>query len=409
MTKLSITFDENEFIRALKNLEEKHSLSLEEFSIEEIDSCRSKSFEEVSSEISDDTELSFDLSRCEESFRIKAKEVIELNKELNCAKLIDNEKYVSNKRILYRMAIHGDGVVIRQLDDQVFISDGSLPNGKKYSLSVKSNDKYFAVLVQKGGDYDKYFPPILSDDLFVEIVSDDISPEMGESLFKAFIFEMSASHGIDIYPNPRPILNYLEDESENDSEIQIRPLEISKSLTDVYDLFSQAINTTDSSTKILFYVKIIEYISQTIIRLDLTEKTRMKLMSPQALRPDGKYIFELEKIFSEYSNNKKDNQSIKMTIETCVDIDEFKDKLPASIKGKLYKNDKLKEDHLTMLSSFISATRNQISHAKANYQLTGNEIPENDYYEFSNCLKMISQQCIRWYIGKDESQRIHMA
>ena len=54
----------------------------------------------------------------------------------------------------------------------------------------------------------------------------------------------------------------------------------------------------------------------------------------------------------------------------------------------------------------LSATRNAIAHAKANYEPTGEECPETQLSQFVACVEIAAQQVIRWFARCPEHQRV---
>jgi hypothetical protein len=65
-----------------------------------------------------------------------------------------------------------------------------------------------------------------------------------------------------------------------------------------------------------------------------------------------------------------------------------------------------KEEALMELGSSLYATRNDVAHAKANYEPTGEECPEEQMDEFAECAKLAAQQAVRWYHSRPEHFRI---
>ncbi|KON85449.1 hypothetical protein AF332_00215 [Sporosarcina globispora] len=154
----------------------------------------------------------------------------------------------------------------------------------------------------------------------------------------------------------------------------------------------------------------IEYVSQTVIRKDLIEKTVSKLSSLRALTPDANYILELWKIYEEHKNLRKDYLAFKITIETCCDVFELVSVAPNFLKKtkKITIQSSLEDQKkaLEEIASSISSTRNMFAHAKTNYDLKGDECPMKYLHEFIKLMEIISQQIIRWFSRQQEDIRI---
>jgi hypothetical protein len=67
---------------------------------------------------------------------------------------------------------------------------------------------------------------------------------------------------------------------------------------------------------------------------------------------------------------------------------------------------KKKEEALTELGASLYATRNRTAHAKANYESTGEECPEEQLTDFVECVKLAAQQAVRWYHSRAEDARV---
>ena len=100
----------------------------------------------------------------------------------------------------------------------------------------------------------------------------------------------------------------------------------------------------------------------------------------------------------------------KGTIVTAVSLEKIWDKTPNFIKGK---QTSLPEEtsqiaFLEKISDCIYNTRNEIAHAKANYEKRGNECPQKHKAEFCEMLDLISVRCIRWFAMQPEEKRVAM-
>ncbi|WP_145318627.1 hypothetical protein [Paenibacillus xylanexedens] len=165
-------------------------------------------------------------------------------------------------------------------------------------------------------NYDSYFPPVLYEDLFIEITSErQITEELIEELSQAYMFELSSSLNIKLFYSPRPVYFELEYElQEGEEKARLRPLVARRGNKELYQIYNSCASIEDPEILVLMYTKVIEYVSQTVVRRELLDSVMTKLYSPKTLSPDAGYVLELEKLFDELGNFKKDKEAIRLTI-----------------------------------------------------------------------------------------------
>ncbi len=206
----------------------------------------------------------------------------------------------------------------------------------------------------------------------------------------------------------------LDDSEGVDSDsvisIKLRPLMAGKGIGSLLSLYNKALITSDPEIRILYFTKVFEYVSQSIIRLQLISAVQTKLNSAKALSPDAEYVLELENVFEEQKVFKKDKEAILTTILTCCDANELAKLAPKYLKQlsaiKIDTKKKEKEDALKEFANSLVDTRNSFAHAKSNYSPTGLECPDNQIYELSRCVILATQQTIRWFNQLSEHQRV---
>ena len=69
-------------------------------------------------------------------------------------------------------------------------------------------------------------------------------------------------------------------------------------------------------------------------------------------------------------------------------------------------DDAIKMHYLELLADSIYCTRNEIAHAKANYEKKGTECPEKDRCQFTELLDYIAVRCVRWFGLQPEDKRV---
>lgn len=414
--------DIENFLRSIREkldlLESKFHLETEGFSEEKV----IEEIEEGSAldDIAQD-KLAFFLPRCEEiDIGIKISDLDDLIKELGTAELIDSTECISDKRCIVPIQpIYSESIAeffaamghIGNHPDGAFKVNYN-ENGTNYHCRVISGFSIFGVMIAVSGNYDKYLPPISHDDIFIEITSDNgrVDLEKVRQIYHSYIFELSSSMSLDFSVCPRP---HITDEDEELYEERLliekfRPLISGKGLNEPLELYAKAIESPSYDISILYFTKVLEFISQTVIRIQFTDKVRAKLLSSRALDPSADFIKELENVFESNKNLKKERDAIKITIATCCDASELNHYIPEHFHKKWdlsFKKDNY-DKALEDLAHCMISTRNCITHAKANYNSTGIETPEAEYDALAKCMKMCSQQAIRWYASRHESQRI---
>lgn len=417
--------NESEVQGFLRPIREKLDLLEREYQLETEDFSEERIIEEIKEgrtldEMAQD-ELTFFLPRCEEiGAGIKTSEIDDFIKELGTTELIEFTECISDKRCIVPIQpIHSESMAefyaamghIENHPDGAFKVSYN-ENGTDYHCRVISGFNIFCVMVAVSGNYDKYLPPISHDDIFIEIISDSgrIGLDKARQIYHSYIFELSSSMGLDFSVSPRPQITDEDEELYEERLLveKFRPLISGKGLDEPLELYAKAIESPSYDISILYFTKVLEFISQTVIRIQLTDKVRAKLLSSRALDPSADFIKELENVIEANKTFKKERDAIKITIATCCDASELNHYIPEHFKKKWHSSfqkdnyDKALED----LAYCMISTRNCIAHAKANYNPTGIETPENEYDALSKCMKMCSQQAIRWYASRHESQRI---
>lgn len=392
----------------------------EEYSEDEINDLELGDEEEII--INDNSEIEiyfydYDYDRIE----LTVGELIDYIGKYKSSSFDDKGVCISDKKVIFRVCPH----------DIYYDNTCYFP---KFHKSVKYNDKnleinispqnaFYSLMLYFEDSIDEYNPAISPDDLFIEISSDEklgLESKSIYEIYNSYVFEIFASYNIKLDLNPRIIMNYYDEGLEgafDDDNPKLRPLLFGKGLKDVIALFNNAEGHGIDDRSIIEYIKVIEYVSQTVIRMEITEEARKKLNSEEALKPNANYIKELENMFIDYNNKyNTDRNSIKATILKCCDIKQLTKYSPRFLKKlsdldekfanpKSNKSELLKNAYDELCSS-ISDTRNDLSHAKANYSPNGYECPNDEKKDFVVLLRHICVQVIRWFSNVSEIDRI---
>ncbi|MGX5647593.1 hypothetical protein ACWKS6_21685 [Bacillus cereus] len=336
--------------------------------------------------------------------------LLEMVSEAKSVKVLDEDTFIGeklavvavesfNKDLLFRVAYGRGTEVTEKIGEQ------------EYTLEMVGGVTSFNLALTFANEYNDEHPPSHYDDIFIEIRSNtELNEEIVDSLVQSYIFEVKSTLGLELHRSQR---YYYEEEDLMEEEAtpeKLRPLLRGKGVEELLRLYNSSLSIQDVEILLLTYTKVIEYVSQTVIRQDLVQETLKKLASPRALVPDANYILELNKVFEDFKNNQKDFQAIKLTIKTCCDIHEIVTIAPEFLKlTKKITIDSKPEDiqkALSEISDAISNTRNMFAHAKTNYEKKGKECPEDQLFDFAKCVDILAQQIIRWFARQHEDNRI---
>lgn len=337
-------------------------------------------------------------------------ELLEVVYEAKKVVNFDENKLIGKKIALFSIdnqiqeLIHGFAIDIPTIKELI--------DGQEYSINIVNGLTSYGIKLIIENLFDKHLPPVDDSDFFIEISSEDtIDVNIIESLVEAYLFEIKSTLGISIQLSPRYSYLTLEDESEFRVDTsRFRPLLRGKGVHELLKLYNSSLSTTNYEILVLTFTKVIEYVSQTVIQQDLINSASKKLFSSRALNPDANFILELGKIFESNRNNQKDYFAIKLTIETCCDLNEIATIAPPFLKftkrlSTESKND-VKIKAFEEVANAISNTRNMFAHAKTNYEKKGMECPLEQLEAFSECLDILSQQVIRWFARENENNRV---
>jgi hypothetical protein len=323
------------------------------------------------------------------------------------SKLIDNLELFHPKFYLQRVAVNGSEIAMFER----FFLDLQL-NDNDINIRLNTQDSFlFSYKLLKNKH-----PEPLSYDSFIEISGNELDLEECRTICKTLIFEINCVSGLVLTPSPNipPVIDeeafekHVEAKKEQlkDFASMTKSFLVCKDTVKVIELYNRAISCEDSEMSILYFSKVIEYVSETVVRMKITEEGRKALSSSRSSLPDANFIKELQELFKSHSYS-KDAESMELTIQTCCYINDIIKIIPEYIIRQFEKNrNQSDQAALQYLAKCISATRNSIAHAKANYRATGFEVPESNYEGFAQLMRVICQQCIRWYSAQGTSMRI---
>ncbi|MEQ8638554.1 hypothetical protein [Gimesia maris] len=226
-------------------------------------------------------------------------------------------------------------------------------------------------------------------------------------LVSSYLFELASSHDI-VFSKTSFI--HEEDEihpekSNKSLDLKFKPLEV---CNDGIHLYLAASQVYDPSLRFFSFYKVLEYFAPIVLNLEVHDELRKKLDSHHSLKPNGQFINEILQISKSFDVRRNDRDQIKSLLLTCVDLIGLNQELPNSLQKLLsYDTDKKQKDRYARdLAECICSTRNQVAHAKANYQTTGTECPSNELEKLTHFIEMAASETIRWYNRLPDHQRI---
>jgi hypothetical protein len=376
----------------------------------------SDDFDPDEHELAASDKIALHLPRCNvDGIELTYGELDSFASEIEKAELRDNLECWTPSRFLIRVEHIGSYESYLKLE-ALQGKDGPLQSIKigdcEYELYFDSGTTPFGFMVLKSGNWEKYFPPVMDEDLFMGVLwTGKHQAKDVRRLVDGFIFELASSLEIFLRRAPRP--DYEFDDHLHDSvppPRELRPVLHEDGLSDVLNLYSLAIATDDPEFQIIGFVKVLEHISATVVREDLASAVRAKLLSSRALDPDAEFILELEAVITAHTRqHRKGSDALRLTVQKCCDPTELARHAPGYLKVcrvSVATKDQERLNALAEFASSVSATRNQIVHAKLNYEKTGEECPTAELRGLANACRVAAEQSVRWYALQHQSVRV---
>lgn len=351
---------------------------------------------------------------------LKLNEFISLAQKKQNAHLNDKQSYARTPQEIYFL-LDIDDYNTTEILYNTFKSNNSsalekaiIIDGQKYNISLFNGFCLYHLLVEESGNFDEYYPSFSYYDFFIKIVCDDVlNMKIADSLAIAYVFELQSSFNILLsFCDGR--LPPLEDDRSTETlyglESKMFPLICGSGAAELLSLYNTARTTTDINFQILGFTKVIEYISPTISQKELIEAVTLKLTSLSVFKPDATFISELGSIYDKHrQNSTKDYELIKLSICTAVSLNDIWNYIPNFIKGKQHTIPDTEQERLNLLlriCEYVYNTRNEIAHAKANYEKKGTECPSEHKKDFCDMLDLIAVRCIRWFALQPDEKRV---
>lgn len=368
------------------------------------------------------SEVEIDIPRVDHAFSMELGAALTLIEEVTNSKTkFDGQTYHSSVMTLLEVSPHDpitsafletiDSIGKMSLEQVVRVEDEDVHVG------VTSMDPRIGlVVVLRDFFYDKYNPPLRPYDAFVAAKhSESVGEIAALGAIYAFLFEVHVTLGLNITASRRPTVDDVTYPEEDEMAVlqqraaRMRPLLVGPGLFDVLREFNRGVEASDAETALLHHVKCIEYVSATVVRERQYEDLRKRLLSAESLNPTAQYMDGLLTLFEENKQFTKDYEALKLTVQRCCDPLLLAKHAPAMLPtlSAITPVSKPAERRqaLEELAACLSATRNQVAHAKANYDRSGKECPVDQMHALMNCAKAAAEECIRWYAAQNPDLR----
>lgn len=253
------------------------------------------------------------------------------------------------------------------------------------------------------------------DEIYIRFIS-SVSKEEIKKYINSYIYENSTClkpADICVYQGKR----FSQNDSKDEAEPLLRQrLLVGKGLEEIIFVFNKATKSNDLDMKIIEYSKVLEYVGCTLEFEEKVNRVSNLLNEVEVLKPTADYIKRIIKNISEIDEIKKDKMLIKYVVEqtnlqdTVLELDFVKQTKNSNVSGVL-KNKNIKEEDkknqiAEKIVDIISDTRNQLVHAKANYEKKGNECCDEEKEIYTAFLKYIADRAIRKYAMIQEDYRL---
>lgn len=289
------------------------------------------------------------------------------------------------------------------------------------TIKLKSNP-LIVTLVESNMDF--YDPDYYFQYLVIELKYESeefiLDQQDERKLIDSFLFEIADS--IEIALNYSSLINPsrsfydLEEELEEGLNSDLRKL---IPYNEGMKLFISATQIKDPQMKFLNFYKILELFAPIAVNIDANELMRKKLDDSKSQFSDGDFIRSIYELAVSMKEKFNDEDLIKATITSCIDIIGLFELLPYSLTNRILKQLRLKRisykiEHqkkttmINMIGKAIYKTRNKVVHAKSNYSDTGYEINTEEFKELNNFMKRASSQAIRWYCRQPSHLKLNV-
>jgi hypothetical protein len=355
------------------------------------------SFEDGEDLSEDDEFIYFPFPKEADNIEINVEYLLVYFNEINSFKIHDNNK-VTTDTITQRVITTSEYIPVEHLDNL------KITTAEGIELCIVASPILIGIAATKNDEYSKYNPPC-SSHICVEVKYPNkksrLSNEDEENLLKSYFFELSHSYKLSV--SFSTFKHSIEFDEEFVGDSKRLPNDI-----DVYnhgmELFNEANESLSPDLKFLAYYKIFEYFAPFVSKIEAFKAMRKKLDSSNINNLNGDFIASIFDLSKSYENSLRDKELVKAIIDETFDLIDIYSTIPKSIRKqtkveKLEYNTKneTKEKVINHIGNVLYTTRNNIVHAKSNFNSTGLECSGGDLVELNDFMHKACYSTIKWY------------
>lgn len=318
--------------------------------------------------------------------------------EIDSIDIIDDNKVISNT--ITQRVIEMNRSFYYYIYLGLFEND--LENGIK--LRIRDSPLLIGIAAVQMKQFDKYNPPC-SRHAAVEIIYPSkemrLSDNEEDLMLTSYFFEIANKFKVSIKYSSF----HLKDENDENVENDFLTIHKLEDYNFGMDLFIKANGSLSEDLKYLFYYKIFEYFAPIYTKIEAYDLLKKKLDNVNSQNHNSNYLSSFFDLARKYDKSLRDKELIKSLLNNTFDLIDLYDYIPKNIRIKTiktptisYKTSKESIDRICdILGDILYSTRNQIVHAKSNYNFNGLECDEIDLQELNNFMHHASYSLIKWY------------
>ncbi|UJF32174.1 hypothetical protein [Paenibacillus hexagrammi] len=166
--------------------------------------------------ITDDSEIRIGLQRVFEDEEVTFGYFYEAMNTALVGEVVENKQFLSPRFFL--VYVDCDLNVLEKLDEQEY-SINQLWGDTEIDVSIAQGLTSFGIRLSLDGNYDKYYPPVVSEDTFIQIKTNrDLDLRIFEDIVQSYIFELQSAFSLNLQRVTRITgLEYYDDDDRTDS------------------------------------------------------------------------------------------------------------------------------------------------------------------------------------------------
>ena len=340
----------------------------------------------------------FEFPREFEDIEYEVEEVLGIFSEIDTLEIHDLNR-VTTDTITQR------AVTASEVDPFLYLGFFSQVVINNIHLKIIDSPILIGIAATEKDEYTKYYPPC-SPHIAVQVdypnKESRLSVEGEEKLITSFFFEIAHSYKTSFkfttFEHPEEF-----DEEAFEEKVKNLPNSIEE-YNEGMDLFIKANQSLSQDLKFLTYYKVFEYFAPYYSKLVAFEAMRKKLDSSNANDLSAYFISTIFDLTKEYDESLRDKELIKSLIDNTFDLVDIYKSLPLymrkwmKVENLEYKTKKEAKDRvINSLGNILYATRNEIVHAKSNFNPTGIECRTEELEQLNEFMHMACYSTIKWY------------